>query len=170
MRSMRSGRVTVHASCVVIGSAGHGLGASSEAGVLLLGPSGAGKSDLALRLLERGAMLVADDRAELFVRDRVLMARAPAGLRGLIEIRGVGILEFSYAQEAPIVLALALGRAGPRLPEAKFYEVPPELALDTELRTPLLRLDARESSAPAKVIAAVAGLAQSPFHHRNTMS
>ena len=41
----------LHATCVAIG--GRGL--------LLLGPSGSGKSDLALRLIDRGAMLVSDD-------------------------------------------------------------------------------------------------------------
>ncbi|HEX3418624.1 MAG TPA: serine/threonine protein kinase, partial [Stellaceae bacterium] len=33
--------------------------------VLLRGPSGAGKSDLALRLIDGGARLVADDQVEL---------------------------------------------------------------------------------------------------------
>ena len=36
--------------------------------VLLRGPSGAGKSDLALRLIEAGARLVADDQTELVRR------------------------------------------------------------------------------------------------------
>ena len=36
---------------------------SSGTGVVLLGPSGTGKSDLALRLIDGGARLVADDRS-----------------------------------------------------------------------------------------------------------
>ena len=52
--------VNIHASCVAIGGKG----------VLLLGDSGAGKSDLALRLIDEGARLVADDRAELYRRAR----------------------------------------------------------------------------------------------------
>ena len=41
--------VNIHASCVAIG----------HKGVLILGDSGAGKSDLALRLIDDGARLVA---------------------------------------------------------------------------------------------------------------
>src|SRR3546814_13743382 len=46
--------VNIHASCVAAGNGG----------VLILGNSGQGKSDLALRLIDRGARLVADDRSE----------------------------------------------------------------------------------------------------------
>ena len=55
-----SDETNIHASCVAMG--GHG--------VLLLGASGAGKSDLALRLIDEGAQLVADDRTLLFTRRR----------------------------------------------------------------------------------------------------
>ena len=60
--------------------------------VLLRGPSGSGKSDLALRLIDAGARLVADDQSELSRRGDVLMVRAPATIAGLIEVRGLGIL------------------------------------------------------------------------------
>ena len=46
----------IHASCVAAGNGG----------VLILGNSGQGKSDLALRLLDRGARLVADDRCDIW--------------------------------------------------------------------------------------------------------
>jgi HPr kinase/phosphorylase len=162
--------LNIHASCVQLGRAGDALGAPYDAGVLLLGASGAGKSDLALRLLEKGAVLVADDRTELFVRDGLLMARAPARLRGLIEIRGVGIVEFPCAEMARIVLAVVLGAgAVRRLPEAMSYEPPPELGLPPEMRPALIHLDGLESSAPAKVIAAVVRLRQSPFPNRRQM-
>jgi len=54
-------------------------------GVLLRGPSGAGKSDLALRLIDAGAILVADDRVDVFIKGGVAFARAPANIAGLME-------------------------------------------------------------------------------------
>ncbi|RMF16145.1 MAG: serine kinase, partial [Alphaproteobacteria bacterium] len=74
----------VHASCV----AWHGRG------ILLRGPSGAGKSALALRLIEAGALLVADDYVVLDAQstpDR-LLAAPPPRIAGLIEVRGLGLL------------------------------------------------------------------------------
>jgi HPr Serine kinase C-terminal domain len=61
-------------------------------GVLLRGPSGRGKSDLALRLIDAGARLVADDQVLLQRSGMQVLARAPAVLAGLLEIRGVGIV------------------------------------------------------------------------------
>src|SRR6185312_10220968 len=58
------------------------------AAVLLRGPSGSGKSDLALRLIDAGARLVADDQSELRRVGEVVVVRAPDALRGLIEVRG----------------------------------------------------------------------------------
>ena len=60
--------------------------------VLLRGPSGAGKSDLALRLIQAGGRLVADDQTHLARRGRSLIATPPPALAGMIEARGVGIL------------------------------------------------------------------------------
>jgi len=91
----------IHASCVAL----------DGDGVLLLGPSGAGKSDLALRLLERGFVLVADDRVD--VED--LVARPPPALAGLLEVRGIGILRRPHLAEARLALAVELA-AGERLP------------------------------------------------------
>lgn len=93
---------TVHATAVAIGGAG----------VLLCGPSGSGKSDLALRLIDRGAILVADDVVNLRFADGRLHAYPEPTLRGLLEVAGVGIVEFPYLDEAPIALAVRLDRGG----------------------------------------------------------
>jgi len=51
--------------------------------VLLRGKPGSGKSDLALRLIDDGWDLVADDYTELEDDDGVLRAQAPAAIQGL---------------------------------------------------------------------------------------
>jgi serine kinase of HPr protein (carbohydrate metabolism regulator) len=156
------GTVNIHASCVLLASAGKAVGAPEQAGLLLLGESGSGKSDLALRLIERGAVLVADDRVELWVRAGRLFGRAPANLAGLLEVRGAGILRLPYAAEATISLVLALDQPGthaaakPRLAEPFRYAPPAELLLPEAARPPMLSLAAFESSAPAKAVLAAA--------------
>ncbi len=95
----------VHATCVALKQ-----GRSWRA-VLLRGPSGAGKSDLALRLIELGARLVADDQTHLAKKGRSLIATAPAALAGLLEVRGVGIVKLSRGQllaRAPVALLVDL--------------------------------------------------------------
>lgn len=129
----------IHASCVAIGAAG----------VLLLGPSGSGKSDIALQLMDDGAALVADDRTILFAEGGALHARAPATIRGLIEIRGVGIVKMRSRARVKLVLAVRLGREKTRLPRAAFYR-----ALNAEV--PQITLDARFASTPARIRAALA--------------
>ena len=102
------GKVGIHATCVAFG--GHG--------VLLLGPPGAGKSDLALRLIDGGATLVADDRVELTRRSDALLAAPPIALAGRLEIRGTGIVRMPYSAAVPVVLAVQLSVSAPpeRLP------------------------------------------------------
>ena len=105
-------------------------------GVLITGPSGAGKSDLALRLLQRGFRLVTDDRTVMFRSGAGLYGAPPASLRGLLEVRAVGIGRHSFVPLAEIVLAVhcvASPGAVERLPpldEATFLDqVVPQLAL-----------------------------------------
>ncbi len=137
--------VNIHATCVCFG----------RSGVLLLGKSGSGKSDLALRLIARNARLVADDRCELSVDKGASVARPPATSAGLLEVRGIGIIELPHAPSTPIVLAVDLSGRAVRMPEPARY-VPP-LALRQSAQPPLVVLNAFEDSAPDK-IAALLGL------------
>ncbi len=62
-------------------------------GVLIQGDSGCGKSESVIGLLQRGASLVADDAVRLrLIEDREIVGSAPELTRGMIEIRGLGIL------------------------------------------------------------------------------
>jgi HPr kinase/phosphorylase len=62
-------------------------------GVLILGDSGSGKSEGALELVHRGHRLVADDVVEIYrVRNEDLVGQAPEEVRGLMEVRGLGLI------------------------------------------------------------------------------
>ena len=116
-------------------------------GALIEGPSGAGKSDLALRAIDAGFRLVADDRTLVWNSGGALFGRAPDSLAGLIEARGHGVLEESWVRMAQIVLAVSCV-AGP-----DDIDRMPELKVEAMLGTTLSRilLDPREPSAPAKL-------------------
>jgi serine kinase of HPr protein (carbohydrate metabolism regulator) len=62
--------------------------------------------------------LVADDRVILGPRQGRIVARAPAAIAGLIEIRGVGVERVPFQAEAEIRLIVDLVPVGsrPRLP------------------------------------------------------
>lgn len=62
-------------------------------GVLIIGESGMGKSEVALELILRGHALIADDRVDISrVKDSIL-GTAPYLLKGMLEIRGIGIID-----------------------------------------------------------------------------
>ena len=133
--------VTVHATCIAID--GHGI--------LLRGPSGSGKSDLALRAIDQGARLVAEDWVVLTRQGENVIASAPSSLYGLIEIRGLGIMRIDAVAEARV--ALVADMADPssieRLPEQRDCEI-------EGITLPWLALAPFEASATAKLRFALA--------------
>jgi HPr kinase/phosphorylase len=106
---------TIHASAVLVGARA----------VLIRGPAGSGKSRLVLNLIHAAASglvvfarLVADDRVHVeAVHDR-LVARPPAALAGLLEVRGLGIRQLQYEPMALISWLVDLDAASPRMPDA----------------------------------------------------
>ncbi len=84
--------------------------------VLITGAPGSGKSSLALSLIDRGATLIGDDGVTLDNRGDELFAAPPPNIEGLLEVRGVGLLELETTS-APVALIVAIGSAGERLPE-----------------------------------------------------
>ncbi len=130
----------VHATCVAIEDSGAWHAA------LLRGPSGSGKSDLALRLVDAGARLVADDQTVLAAAEGRVLASPPDSIAGRMEVRGVGILEFPFLSAVPLALVCDLCDPSdvPRLPEA-------DRVMLAGIEIPRLRVAALESSAPAKV-------------------
>ena len=62
-------------------------------GIMITGKSGIGKSELALDLINRGHMLVADDRIDVTRFHTRIMCTAPKLLKRMLEIRGLGIVD-----------------------------------------------------------------------------
>jgi serine kinase of HPr protein (carbohydrate metabolism regulator) len=137
---------TIHATCVAI----------DGRAVLIAGPSGSGKSDLALRLLDRGAVLVSDDYTIVELRKGRLTASPPVAIAGKIEIRGVGIVERPCVREVPVALLVDLTQPPERLPEPRSTTI-------VGIALPTVAVSALEASAPIKVEAALLqqGLASS---------
>lgn len=123
-------------------------------GILLRGPSGSGKSDLALRLIDEGARLIADDQTELRDIGGAPRLSAPATIAGQIEIRGVGIVPVPHLASAPLRLVVDLrpGETIERMPAPAWCRF---FAYDI----PLIALAPFEASAPAKLRAALKALA-----------
>lgn len=127
-------RETIHATTVAIGGRA----------VLLIGPSGSGKSDLALRLIDRGAMLVSDDYTDLDGAGDALIARPPATIAGRIEVRGVGIVDLPHLDRAPVSLAVRLDARVERMPETATCTL-------AERVVPAIAVNPFEASAPIKI-------------------
>ena len=134
----------VHATAVAIGGVG----------VLLTGGPGSGKSDLALRLLDGGASLIADDQVMLRRDGDRLIAgfpdAAPAELRGRLEVRGLGLMPVAPSAAVPLALVVLL-RPGP--PEERLPV--PQGAEYLGIAVPRLELDPFTASAAAQVRLAV---------------
>ena len=115
-------------------------------GVMIVGAPGTGKSDLALRLIDDGAHLVADDYTEISATDGRIMASAPPNTVGLLEVRGLGVYRVpsSAVTEVRLVVALA--------PMDKIERLPDERTVDLHgVAVPEVTIDAHESAAVAKV-------------------
>lgn len=144
---------TVHASCILVGSAG----------ILIRGRSGAGKSRLGERILSearlrgRLALAVADDRVALNARSGRLIAACPPALAGLWERRGEGIVALAFEPRAVVRLVVDL------VPEAELERMPEPEARRVQLcGVPLARLAVpcgREGASALHVLAVLAGAA-----------
>ncbi|MEQ8746659.1 aldolase [Pyruvatibacter sp.] len=136
---------SVHGSCVARG------GRSA----LLRGTPGSGKSDLALRFLSTypDAWLIADDQVVLTARNQQVIASAPAALRGLLEVRGLGLLRRAVPaapHAMPVCLIVDMMHTGtpPRIAEPRFETL-------CGVLLPVIPIAPFEASAPLKLALAL---------------
>jgi len=136
----------IHATCV----------ARRGRAALLRGPSGSGKSDLAFRFLETycDAWLIADDQVMLDPVGAALRASPPQSLKGLLEVRGLGLVRRA-TPAAPDAIAVSLivdltggDAAVGRIAEPAFVPL-------CGLELPVIPLMPFEVSAPAKLALAL---------------
>ncbi|ACD22711.1 HPr kinase/phosphorylase [Clostridium botulinum] len=65
----------------------------SGIGILITGESGIGKSETALELIKRGHRLITDDAVDIRESDGTLIGSSPKITIGMLEVRGIGIID-----------------------------------------------------------------------------
>jgi serine kinase of HPr protein (carbohydrate metabolism regulator) len=113
--------------------------------VLLCGVSGIGKSDLALRLIDRGAVLISDDYTLVKRVDGQLVATAPATIMGKMEVRGLGIVAMPHVADVPVALLVDLFDKVDRMP------LEPLMRAVAGMDVRVVKIAPLEASAPIKV-------------------
>ena len=89
--------------------------------ILIQGPVGVGKTSLALQLIERGATLIGDDVVEIYIKNNRLYCKSKEKLKGVIEVRGLGLVSgLKVAEPALVLCVIRLHKKLPeRLPKQK---------------------------------------------------
>lgn len=129
----------LHASAVAIGNDG----------LIILGPSGSGKSDLAYRLIDRGAKLIADDHVIIDGPAAApIITQSPHHIDAL-ELRGVGIISMACINKVPLIIAIEISNHYERSPS------PLPIRQFGDYTVPVLKISAFENSAALKIEAAL---------------
>lgn len=94
----------------------------NDKAVIFIGEPGSGKSDMALRLLDRGGVLIGDDRVIFKYSGNEVCVFPHSEIAGKIEVRGVGICTVPFVQSIPVGIVVQLVSERPeRNPEKKTY-------------------------------------------------
>jgi serine kinase of HPr protein (carbohydrate metabolism regulator) len=105
-------------------------------GVLIIGDSGSGKSDLALRLIDNGATLISDDVTICEKKLNGIFLSCPKEIKGLLEVREVGIITVPYVEKVKLILVVRLTDESLKI---------------LNFSIPLLSIDGKNPSAVVKV-------------------
>ena len=128
--------------------------------VLIEGPSGSGKSDLALRLIDQGALLIGDDQVIIRAGETGLVVEPVPSLAGRMEVRGLGIIAVPCTAHGPLGLIVELTDRVERFPDAQ-EGLPTRTVLGQDV--PVMTLSGLEASAPAKIRLALRALSGTLF-------
>jgi len=126
---------TVHATSVAI----------DGYGVIIIGPSGAGKTDLAIRLIDRGACLISDDRTILSRANNVVTLNPPEKTAGQIELHSLGIYLVQFISNIELKMIVEL------VNQAERYPMDSQIEKILDIQIPKIKLNAQSASAPIKV-------------------
>ena len=119
-------------------------------GILIVGDSGIGKSEATLELLRKGHILVADDAVIVSRIQNRLLGRAPEVLYGMLEIRGIGIIDCVKMFGAASVMPDNYIDFVIHLIPWNHQEVVDRAYLDVEEYYPILGLEAAKIKLPVK--------------------
>jgi len=125
----------IHASAVAI----------RDQAVMIMGKSGVGKSDLALRLIDRGAQLIADDQICLNgAYDKPIISHTKHHIEA-IEVNGLGIIYMPSLNHMPLKLMVKLSD--------NYERNPMPLAINEygSYHIPCIKISSNEASAPIKI-------------------
>ena len=112
--------------------------------VVMEGVSGSGKADLALRLIDRGGVLISDDGTLLVRAGTQLVARVPETIAGKLEVRGIGIVELPHVNDVPLGPVVRLSSEIARMPDRRQRRIAGVAVRE-------VAIDPQEHSAPIKV-------------------
>lgn len=118
--------------------------------LIITGPSASGKSDLAMRLIDRGAQLIADDNIVIMGDHNAPIAAQSEHHINALEIRGVGIIAMDCVNKIPLKIIVQLTDTYEHIPS------PLPLISYGHYVLPCLKISPFEISAPIKIEQALA--------------
>lgn len=118
-------------------------------GIMFIGECSSGKSDLALRMIvQKKCHLVADDRTEITIKNKKIIATCPQSIKNKIEVRGLGIMPVKSIKKAEIKLVVELVDSLEkieRMPEKEYF-------IFDEATVEKIKIYPFECSAPDKIV------------------
>ncbi|MEM9331578.1 MAG: HPr kinase/phosphatase C-terminal domain-containing protein [Pseudomonadota bacterium] len=134
---------THHGNCLTV----------SGVGILITGASGSGKSSLTMGLLETAkreglcGQFVSDDRVILKRRGDKVFAYPPESLKGKIELRGYGIIEYPSVESTEVSLVVELTDDADieRMPEIQHREI-------SGIQVPLVHVPKQHEQAALRIV------------------